>query len=343
LNNNYKIVFVQAPADLPFLLNLIELNRNDYKIFVLNVKGIYDFLTKIGFKSLVYIDYIKFDIRNPYSILTTKYKLRNLVNKNFKSVENIDVYFFSRFEDWITSSFIHYLQVNKKCNIYYINHYDFSSNYFERKPNFKKFILQIIYKFITNVKFNFDIEAKSPEFPISKYNLVEVNPNLEIKILERYLHKLNINKYKKNIIYFISPISNNNYEENSYLKTYISIIKFLNKHEFNVLIKGHPRVGLPIINDKSLIFEVIDSKIPAEFLNYENIDACIGVDTTSLGFISKYIKIPCYSYIELLKINDKKVVYSLQKYLNKYSDNTLINLNKKNLKQEFEKFKKLYE
>ena len=71
--------------------------------------------------------------------------------------------------------------------------------------------------------------------------------------------------------------------------------------------------------------------------------ACIGVDTTILGFISSHTEIPCYSYIDLLKINDLKVVQSIQKYINAYSKNKLINLNKNNIKKEFDKFIKSHE
>lgn len=340
----FKIIFVQAPADLPFLLNLIEKEKNiEFNIYVLNVKSIFDFLNKINIKQVTYINNIKFNIRNPVSIILAKYKIDKIIRKNFNSIKKTDVYFFSRFEDWMTSTFVYHLKVNRNCNLFYINHYDFSSEFYERKIKIKNFIFKIVYKFITGVDFLFEIESKSPEFPISRINITEISPKLDFTLLKKYLFNINTSKSNLNVIIFVAPIENNYYDEKIYLKVLIKIIRFLNKRNYNVLIKGHPRNGLPKIEEKTLIFQTLNNTLPAEFINYENIHACIGVDTTILGFLSKYTEIPCYSYINLLKINDFNVVNSLQKYINRYSENKLINLNKNNLYYEFEKFKKINE
>lgn len=105
------IIFCQAPADIPFFLTLFEKYKRTYKIdvVVINVEGVYVFLKELNlkFESFIFIKYNIVSFKNPLSLYREKKRIQNIWTNQFKNNIYEKVVFFSRFEDWLTSSFLH--------------------------------------------------------------------------------------------------------------------------------------------------------------------------------------------------------------------------------------------
>lgn len=327
------LIFCQAPADLQYVLSIcVNPTKKKISIFVINVISLYNFLQTLNLNvnKIVFIPYTKLNVKNPISILKNKLRIFYLINTYFKKYKNINVYFFSRFEDWLTFSFIYFFEINS-ATIFYVDHYDSSisnSNPKVDKIKFSRFFLGCIFKFITNADLLMDREFRYPEFPISKYNIIKINPVLDKSIFDKYSYNISINIHKKNMIFFLSPPDELLFDFKNYDSIISSVLNSLLKNNYKIFIKGHPRVGLPTFisseNISKYDIDILPSYIPGEFINVENLDLCIGIDSTILSIIAERKLIKTFCLINLFTPVNLNFFNSIRDYLQFISQNELI-------------------
>lgn len=326
MNSTKTILFCQAPADVPYVLNLYEKNefKNTISIFIINVEGLYTFFfgLHLNIERLVFIPYKLKSIKNILWIIVERRRINKLWKIYFKHTNNCDVYFFSRFEDWLTAAFIHRFAKNHTIEIKYVNHYDNSSTLF---PKVKEIILKIkihllMLKIITNVSFKAEIKEKFPEFPTEDYNLKELSIKNNLDIYVKYHFKIDfINIRKPNMLFFISPCEPTILDPINYNEKLIKIIQLFNSIGFNTVVKGHPRLGIPK-SISEVIDQCIPSYVPGEFLDFKMFDLCLGLDTTALCHYAKNTKLPTYSIIKLFPYSNKVLFDVAINYLNQQSE-----------------------
>jgi hypothetical protein len=325
MSNQDVIIFCQAPADISYVLTLYEKYKKDkfISIYVINVENVYKFIKNLNLdlKKLVFIPYVLTSFKNLLQVFKERKRIKFLKKQNFDFIKCADVYFFSRFEDWLTPAFL--INLESDNTIYYVDHYDYSGELYKRKkPSFKLLAIKLVYYILTNVNFKLEIIEKSPEFQYSKYKIKRLTPELDNNIFEKYSHKIKVQNTRLIALFFISPCENIIYDCEDYDVMQTNIIKSLKKYNWNVVVKGHPRLGTPN-NIIDLVDMIIPSFIPAEFVKIENVSICLGITTTSLGHFAKNTDIITYSLLNLFKFNNEYEREVFKKYLSELSNNKI--------------------
>lgn len=325
MNKSKLIIFCQAPADLPYTLDLYEKYKESHSIylFVINVKGMYRFLSYLNLKieKLAFIPYSLTNLKKIQQFVSEKNRINNLWKEHFSEINYAEVYFFSRFEDWLTSAFIKRLSQNNTIIINYINHYDNSSSLFQKKEKvtFKLKIYLFMLKVLTGVNFKAIIKQKLPEFPVEEYIIKELQIDINPDILIKYQYKFDFCENEKpNLLFFISPCENTIFNSTYYNDKLIAIILLFRDTGFNVIIKGHPRLGTPKLISEIIDFEIPDY-VPGEFLSIKTINLCIGLSTTTICYYSKNTALPTYSIIKLFPYSNKELFDVAIEYLDQQS------------------------
>lgn len=324
---NNIIIFCQAPADIPYVLSLYEKYKEEklISVYVINVENVFKFMQglNLNLSALVFIPYVLGTFKSIFQIIKERKRIKALKKQYFDLVINTDVYFFSRFEDWLTSSFL--VGLKKRNSIYYIDHYDNSANFFDKKKrSIKVEIYGLILKYLTGVSFKLDIVEKLPEFPINTYNIAIEDAVLNSGVFVKYSYSVNIPfKNKSNILFFISECEDTIFDSNFYNEKLKSIVTDLKTIGFNVVVKGHPRIGMPECIKLISNYE-IPSYVPGEFIDIESFRFCLGLDTNAICYFAKSNKIPTYSLIRMFPSTDIDMIEILVKFLKNQSDNEII-------------------
>lgn len=322
------IIFCQAPADVPFLLSIYENQKKDFliSIFVINVEAVYLFIKQLNLEvnRLIFIPYRLFSFTRIDLICIEKKRIEFLYEKYFSLTNLSQIYFFSRFGDWLTSYFLHRLSKNSNNTLYYACHYDDNINYSKKKKKNLKtsFILHLLY-FITGVKFKADVIEKIPEFPVNKYLIDKIKVNYDLCFQKKYLyHPIDINTKKACILFFISPCFVDLFNEKTYNKLLIDIIDRCQLLGYDVVLKGHPRLGIP--NEVKKSYLEIPSYIPGEFIDISMFSFCIGLDTSAICYFAKNKLLPTYSIMNLFDILDFSLLQIQIDYLNSLSNGLVL-------------------
>ncbi|MEO6176094.1 MAG: hypothetical protein ABIP27_13165 [Flavobacterium circumlabens] len=321
------IIFCQAPADIPHVLSLYEKYKDEkiISIFVVNVENVFKFIKSLDLHldSLVFIPYTLKSFKNSFQIFVERKRIINLKKQYFNSVVDTDVYFFSRFEDWLTSSFLKSL--SKRNTIYYLDHYDFSSELFNKhKLTFKTFIMKVIFYILTDVSFKLEIIEKIPEFNYLNYKIERKIPEINPEIFHKYQYEIDIEKNEKPIVlFFIMPCEASIYDCESHDKIQFRVIHSFKKYGWNVVVKGHPRLGVPE-NIMSMVDVQIPSYIPAEFLQIKDVQMCSGIITAALAHFARNTKIKTYSLINLFQFKKSTSAKLYKDYLSGLSGNQVV-------------------
>ncbi|MDR6762507.1 hypothetical protein J2Y38_002718 [Flavobacterium sp. 2755] len=318
------IVFCQAPADIPYVLSLYEKYKNEevISIVVINVENVFKFIKSLNLNldSLVFIPYTLKSFKNPLDIIRERKRIIKLNKKYFDAIVGTNVYFFSRFEDWLTSFFLKGL--SKRNKIYYLDHYDFSSEFFEKKKlTFKLSIYKLIYFLLTGVDFKLEIIEKIPELNYGKYKIERRVPQVNNEVFQKYQYEIDIlQKIEPIVLFFVMPCEPTIYDCESHDEIQLSIVESFKKNNWTVVIKGHPRLGVPD-NIMNVIDVEIPSYIPAEFLQIKDVKMCVGIITTALAHFATSSDIKTYSLVNLFQFRKNTSSKLYTDYLSEASNN----------------------
>lgn len=318
------IIFCQAPADIPYFLTLYEKFNGKKKIYlyIINVKNNFKFIKSLNLNltSIIFIPYTHPSIKNPISLFKERKRINKINQRNFNHIKNVEVYFFSIYEDWLTSAFISALSRNN--NVYYLNCYDTfaSSIYVKKQISLNVFCLKIIYFFLTGINFRMSIKEKLPEFPFYKFGIKEISQSINIHLYKKYNYKLKVPQNALAALILVNPCEKEIFSESTYNKTLLTTIKLLKESGWFIIVKGHPRLGTPK-NINNLIDFEIPQYIPSEFINSANsIKLCLGIVTSALIHFAKNTDIPTYSLANIFEFVlphlKNQFKYSLSEYSN---------------------------
>jgi len=318
-------MFCQSPSDVKYLLSIYNKYKgSQISIFVINVRSVYDFLVSLNLNvlELEFIRYNLVNFKNPFSIIREKIRIKKLKTYYFKNYNNVSVFFFSRFEDWLTASFILYFE-SRSESIFYLNHYDdaiSNSNIVVSEIRCSRKILGFILKYITGVNFLMTRVFRYPEFPVNYYKIIEQKPTVDLSVFKQYSVNFKFEKvFKKKVLFFISPPDQLMYDIDHYNELSMDIINILINRNFKVFIKGHPRVGLPIFLQNSNLYElgieVLPQGIPGEFIDFSSFDLCLGIDTTILPSLAEKQIVDVLCLINLFRSKENGFLDEIKEYL----------------------------
>mgnify|MGYP000041222819 CR=1 FL=1 len=317
---NKTLIFCQANADLLYTLDLIQKNNNVI-VYVINVKGIYDYLLSLKIKGVEvkFQPYFVFSLYKPKSIFQAKNQLKTFWNKEFSTCKNCKVYFFSTSYDWLTATCVKQLSKNN-CVTYY-NHYDhLTSLVGQNSFSFKRKIMKLVYKFITGVDFLAFTKVNFPKFnykkyKIAKYDIIE-KPNVNKEFLYSFKGET------KNVLFFISPGEIEKLTDSS-KELLFTMLNNIKRTGVSVVLKGHPRLGEPD-EIKPFVDFVIPKNVPSEFINYENFDFAFGLTSAALCYPAQKNLCVVYSLVKILEFIDAVKQVEFENYIRKYSGDKIV-------------------
>lgn len=327
VNSDPIILFCQAPADIPYLLTIYEKNKGkaEIYIYVINVENMFKFLMelKLDVKQITFIPYVLRSFKHIIPIIEERNRIKELVKEHFLPVSNAVVYFFSRFEDWLTCSFISALARNKNNVIKYADHYDFSASVFKKKYfNVKALILKCVLRYITGIWFKTEILEKIPEFPMGECHIEKVTAILNPSVFSSYGYQIPAVPERPVVLLFVSPYIEALYNQEHYDHVQYEIVSFLKNNGWTIAVKGHPRLGVPE-NIKPIIDILIPEHIPAEFMGGKNMDLCLGIITNALAHFLKNTGVPTFSLLHLFEFKKVEMYEQYTTYLSQSSDNKI--------------------
>jgi hypothetical protein len=325
LTGENLLIFCQSPSDVKYLLSIYNNYRGyNLSIFVINVRSIYDFLVSLQLNvvELKFIEYNFVDFKNPISILREKIRIRKLKSLYLNYYQNVNVIFFSRFEDWLTSSFILYFLLRSE-KVFYLNHYDdaiSSSNVVSEEARFSRRVLGLILKYVTGVNFLMTREFRYPEFPVSRYEIIELKPTVDPKIYTQYSVNFEFQNFNtKKVLFFISPPDVLMYNIDYYNNLSWNIINILINWNYKVYIKGHPRLGLPTFLQNLKLdkwgIEVLPEGIPGDFIDFDHFEFCLGIDSTILPMTAEKQIVDVLCLINLFEYKEESIYNEIKEYL----------------------------
>lgn len=326
--NKYDIIiFIQAPADLRYALNIFEKNEGKEFLFcIVNVEGIYKFVKELPLQKteVIFIEYIRYSIKKPLSILEAKIKFNSIYNI-FNTISVGEIYFFSRIDDWITCGLIGSLSKKEDISIYYYNHYDDKGLQKINKRTIyylKHWLHSKIAYYLTSSTFICRFFGKSLEFAFWKYKIKEIKPDNKISINKNFLYTLN-NINCKNILFFLTSEDLDFITKDSKIKLISLIDRISKRGNIDLYLKGHPRLGTP--DEIKLYFNhVIPNYIPAEFIDYKNIFLIIGLGTTALTYpINLNINKNVVSFVKSVDFKNNNNQEGYIKFLDELTNNQI--------------------
>lgn len=325
------IIICQAPADIQYALDIYEKNKtdNNVSIFVINVKGMYDFLISLDLlvENIKYIPHVKkFKLRNPWSILSLKMYLRSIYNNLFKKYKNTTVYYFSKYEDIVTAYLIEKLKKSNK--VFYVDHYDSIASNEMKTINWsvKNTLEKCIYQMITNARYRIMVvnDIRYLEY-INDQNIeAKLKPDKDITyIYEKYKYNFNSTNIPSTILLLSDPELSNIFDNDKYREYVQELIQFLKKTKLKIYLKPHPRIKCPeyIV---SKVDGIIPGFVPAEFLDTRNVKLIIGEISTALSHFARNTSITTISLLNVIPLKNHENLKHFSNYLIKLSDNKII-------------------
>lgn len=322
------VIFVQASADLRHALTIYEKNKGKHLLIcVVHVNLIYDFASKLSLVNtdVKFFSYVNINMKNPFSYKKSKNDLKNVWQNNFQALEIKEVYFFSRFYDWFTAGLIGFFLNKKNANVFYYEHYDDASVLNDSKISrfskngLKSFIISKILSYVSNVNIGSQYSIRNIEFNYRKYSIQKFIPYTAL-INDEFLFNINKNNVKT-ILFLLSPAEINMLQEYS-IEKIKNILLELKKQKIRLVLKGHPRLGLPE-GFESFFESLVPNYIPSEFINYKNIHVTIGIISSGLNYVVSIPNTRVISIIDFLefKVSEKKFFY--RQYLTELSLNKM--------------------
>lgn len=323
------IIFVQAPADITYMLKLYEdnVNKRNIDIIVVNVKNIYKYINTLNLKvkSIVFIKNISATLKKPWTYIHEYYRIRKLWRTYYSGIIKTDIYFFSVVFDSLTSFLVSNLSKKTSNNVFYADHYDMLDKRERlKKLSFKTKINRKLLTWLTgDVTYDFSYNYKgmySMDYQKFKISRIEA---IEIQNTEKYQYKLPLTN-KKNILFLVDPWVYDNKEiEMSCLTETVGFIKAMQDNGLTVLVKGHPRLGIQQAIAKAANF-VIPEYIPSEFLCINGIYKIIGVDTSGIRYYIDHCDVPVYTIVKLYNAASKVSQKMIVDYLNNLTNGKIL-------------------
>ncbi|RHK91522.1 hypothetical protein DW042_19890 [Bacteroides xylanisolvens] len=301
------IIFFQAPADLPYVLKLYEENvgKRLIHIYVINVENNYKFITKLNLKvdSITFIPYLNYSVKRIFSCIKAFIQIRGIYKKYFLKIHNADIYFFSIITDWMTSFFVVNLTKDITNIVLYADHYDhIELRKKVKKLTFKQWVNSTLALFISTIPYDYHYEREENiySFPYQLYNIKKTVAQ-SINNFGRYSFNIDcVMNGKYNILFLVNPWGYEGLQiADRECTEVMQLIKKLQSLGANIIIKGHPRMGLNQ-RVRDIADFVIPEYIPSQFINVNNINLVIGVETTGLFHYIDYSDIPVFSIVKLL-------------------------------------------
>lgn len=310
-NESIRVILIQAPADVLYALQLIELYKSSKLIiYVLNVHNVYKMLQLLNISDceIYFIPYPTFYLKSIKVCFKTRKSLLEIWDKYFKKIcKNVGVlHFFSRYEDPMAAFIIaRFLKNNRSLQVIYNDHYD--PKHMPPKTlvgRIKGLVGKILIHLITGAKYEL-VDVKFPEFKANKYKRIIYKPLIySPEYAKKYKYTINDTKA---VLFLLNPLFANSDNDDVCLSVITDIVNEFKKRGYVTYVKGHPRMGISKeyldIMDKEL-----ECYLLSEFIDYDAFEYVIGVDSTAVAHVALEKKLNVYSILDIVHCYNYEVV-----------------------------------
>jgi hypothetical protein len=292
------IIFCQAPANVQYLIDLYENNReSQITVVVINVKGVFDFIESLNLElhKLIFVPYRQFSYSAPITITKERKRLHNLYIEYFFEVRNAHVYFFSIYYDWLTFFFIK--ELSRYNQVSYFESESRDDSGYTKKMSLKNILYRTALHYITGIKFNFTIpERNEIVFDYIKYNIIKESVDTNSELIQKYLCRQVVSR-KSLLLLETDPSSYDIFV--NYIENLTTVLELIRQYGYDLYVKPHPRLGYSKCVDPFLN-ELLPSNIPAEFIDISNFKIVIKIESTCRFYSDKTV----YSIIDLFEFKN---------------------------------------
>ena len=320
-----NIIISQAPRDLTKVISLYEkLRSTRTKIYVVNCFANFVFLKSL--KLSADIEFVPHkEIKYPQNLLKMIFVIYSRYFFQLKRIEGANVYFFSRYFDYVTAIFVNRLK--QKNNIFFNDL--FKAQLSELNPSITQRAVLSTFQFAFRTKLKRTMIGQTPgyyfDLPLQTREI-----DIPTEIPSKYKQKVTQDTYKSVLIFDGRGDKKEYYL--SYEKNFLKVLSSI-PEDFKVYIKPHPRIGhTPFLEQQERV-KIISKGIPGEFLVPQEFTFILGIETTALiDFVQA--EAPVYSIMPLFDIEPKSYKF-FKGHLDKLSNgemkyiSSLEELNKK--------------
>ena len=165
--NNQTCIFFQAPAELPYVIQLYDeyKDKSHVKIVVVNVYSNYEFIKSLNLAcaEIIFCEWPRIKKNIILSIPSIRRYLKDFWALNFESTSEGNVFFFSASFDWVTAFFIRMFCHKEKFNVHYAGFNTtevllkegYENGTMNKGLSLKDYVLLSALKFITGIRFDY--------------------------------------------------------------------------------------------------------------------------------------------------------------------------------------------
>ncbi|MFM6927926.1 MAG: hypothetical protein ACKOX6_05640 [Bdellovibrio sp.] len=274
-------------------------------IVVVNVAANFQFLKNLNLDAeIVFLPCT--GLKNPFRVLYMKFVLMAFRRKMALSSQDI-VYFFAIFHDYVTGYLVQQAQYQAQVKL--VDHY----GYRPQAHDFgflSKFFLKAVC-LILNVNIRYALyQGRRYYYTVGDFGKIET-PLVAREDFRKYFFYPEVSPTKRNILFYETNFVTSGCFQ-SYEAEILSVIQNLCR-DFNVYVKGHPRLGLSQVVAESSMVHKVPQFIPGEFIELSEYAYVLGIDSAVIAHLALTEK-NVFSLLPMFSIeeNAKDV---LRKYL----------------------------
>ena len=320
-------IFVQAPADLPFALSIYDDKHRRGKpveLFV-RARSIYEFVRGLPLDgavvSLLDDGFTSFP-KTPRAIVRVRSRLQATYRAHFQAVPG-EAYFFTPLMDVTTSCFVSRLA--RRCPVFLADHYRLRDPELTRWGP-KTWAKWSLLKFITGVGFAFCVREEIDRaiyavLPHERCGIKLIEPHIDPHVVERYRFRTRPAAGPAALLFVWDD------EEVGFLRDSRESFRWmadcLLRQGFRVYIKPHPRLGHPGFLERMNV-RLLPAGVPAEFLDLEQFDVRVGVDSLALARTAVASGSPSVSLVNLVGFRDSATPGRIRQWLDQHGEGRIV-------------------
>ena len=320
-------IFVQAPADLPFALSIYDDKHRQGKpveLFV-RARSIYEFVRGLPLDgavvSLLDDGFTSFP-KTPRAIVRVRSRLQATYRAHFQAVPG-EAYFFTPLMDVTTSCFVSRLA--RRCPVFLADHYRLRDPELTRWGP-KTWAKWSLLKFITGVGFAFCVRDEIDRaiyavLPHERFGIKLIEPHIDPRVVERYRFRTHPAPGRAALLFVWDD------DEVGFLRepreSFRWMANCLLGQGFRVYIKPHPRLGHPGFLERMNV-RILPAGVPAEFLDLEQFDVRVGVDSLALARTAVASGSPSVSLVNVVGFRDSTTPGRIRQWLDQHAQRQIL-------------------
>ncbi len=318
---------MQAPADLAYALSILDDKHRQGKPVELLVRArsIYEFVRGLPLDgavvSLLDDGFTSFP-KTPRAIVRVRSRLQATYRAHFQTAPG-EAYFFAPLMDVTTCYLVSRLA--SRCPVFLADHYRFRDPRLARWGP-KTLAKWSLLKFITGVSFTFCVRqeldgATYSVLPHERFGIELIDPHIDPHVVER--HRFRIDSVSgRTAVLFVWDDEGVRFLQDP-RESFGWMVDCLLRQGFRVYIKPHPRLGHPGFLERMNV-RLLPAGVPAEFLDPEQFDVRVGVDSLALARTAVASASPSVSLVNIVGFRDPATPGRIRQWLDQHGEGRIV-------------------